>query len=516
MDGRPNFLCIITDQQRADHLGCAGHRVLRTPNIDRLARRGVLFRNAYVNTPLCMPSRSTLFTGLPARGHRVRTNGIPLDRRLPTIVQALAGAGYRTHSVGKLHLNSLLALKGADPASLRPEDYPEARVMWDSGRLHSLPLPYYGLQSADFVGGHGSWLWGDYINWLTREQPGAERLLAREAALEAPSGADQSWKSAIPDALHSSTYVGNQTIRFLRDEATSKRPFFLWCSFPDPHHPFCPPAPWCYQYDPADVAMPTRKEGELARLPPFYKRIYDSDVQLSGRFTKMQMPDEHLREIIAHTYGMISLVDHNVGRIIDELEAQGLRQNTVVVFLSDHGDMMGDHWMINKGPFHFDGLLRTPFIWSWPGQFSSGRTEQSLVSFLDFAPTILDLAAVDIPEGLAPDPPEAPQQCPAWPGVSLRSMLQGQSDRARECVIVENDEDYLGLKVRTLVTERYKLTIYPGQPYGELFDRREDPGELDNRWADPAMRQTKRELQAQLLEQLVLTDSALPRRLCHA
>ena len=177
---------------------------------------------------------------------------------------------------------------------------------------------------------------------------------------------------------------------------------------------------------------------------------------------------------------------------------------------------MGDHGLINKGPFHFEGLLRVPFLWSWPGHFLEGVMTQGLVSLLDFAPTVLDLCGVPVPEGEVPAEPEAPLAPPPWPGRSLVPQLRGESDAVRHRVVVENDEDYLGLRLRTLITERYKLTVYPGQPYGELFDLMEDPGEVHNRWNDPAYATIRTDLQLALLEELVLTDCVLPRRISHA
>jgi arylsulfatase A-like enzyme len=188
----------------------------------------------------------------------------------------------------------------------------------------------------------------------------------------------------------------------------------------------------------------------------------------------------------------------------------------VVVFMSDHGDMMGDHWMLNKGPFHFDGLLRIPFVWSWPNRFGRGARTSALASQLDFAPTVLELSGVPIPEGMTPREPEAPQMMSAWPGRSLGPVLEGESERVRDAVLVEDDEDYLGLRLRTLVTETHQLTVYGGQEYGELFDLREDPKQLHNLWGSAAHRAVREELKARLLHELVESDSALPRRLCHA
>ena len=516
MSDRPNFLCIVTDQQRADHLGCAGNPVLRTPNIDRIAALGVRFRRAYVNNPLCMPARATLFTGRTPRGHGVRTNGVPLNYALPTMADALRQAGYRTHAVGKIHLRPFGTPNGRPIEELDPREFPESRALWDSGRIQALPQPYYGLEQVEFAGGHGSWMWGDYVTWLRQQRLYGFDFLQPQAGRPSLHQAEQSWKSALPEELHHSRWVADRSIAFLEDAARQPKPFFLWCSFPDPHHPYCPPAPWSEMYDPSGVPLPVRREGELDDLPPFFKEVYEKGMPLSGRFGPTRMSDDQLREILALTYGMISLFDHHIGRILGALEATGLRGNTVVVFVSDHGDLMGDHGLINKGPFHFDGLLKVPFLWSWPGQFGAGVATDALASHLDFAPTILDLAGVPIPEGPVPLKPEAERMPPPWPGLSLLPVLRGEEPSVRDSVVIENDEDYLGLRLRTLVTDRHQLTIYSGAEYGELFDLDEDPGQVRNLWNSAAHRAVRDSLHHWLLHELVLSDPALPRRLCHA
>ena len=512
---RPNVLCMMTDQQRYDHLSCSGHPLLKTPNIDRLAASGVRFDRAYVNCPLCMPSRATLFTGRTPRGHGVRTNGVPLNPDIPTLTQALVNAGYRTHASGKLHFRTVQNVKGLPLEQHDPNVHVENRDLWLSGSITKLPSPYYGFQTTDFIGSHGDRVYGEYTQWLQGNHPEALPLLSRDYARVPPTGADQSWKSSLPAELHHTTWVADQTIKYLREEG-KRQPFFLLCSFPDPHHPYCPPAPYDSLYDPADVPMPNRREGELEGLAPFFQEILEAGRVVSGRMTETRIRDEHLREIIAHTFGMIALIDHHIGRILDTLETEGLAEDTIVIFLSDHGDMMGDHWLLNKGPFHFEGLLRVPFIWSWPGRFREGVVSDALVSLLDFAPTLLDLCGVPFPEGDVPLETEAPQMLRPHPGHSLVPLLTGDADRVRERLTIENDEDYLGLRLRTLVTPRHKLTVYGGKPYGELFDLERDPQERHNRFSDPSCETLRHDLTAELLDELVLTDGVLPRRLNHA
>ena len=266
-----------------------------------------------------------------------------------------------------------------------------------------------------------------------------------------------------------------------------------------------------------EVVPPVRREGELDDLAPFFREVYERDTLLSGRKQATNIPYEHQLEIIARTYGMVSLLDKYIGQVLAQLEASGLHEDTVVVFLSDHGDMLGDHHLLNKGPFHFEGLLRVPMIWRWPGRLTQQRI-QALASLLDFAPTVLDLAGVDVPQG--PASTEAHSQPPAWPGRSLVPVLSGEEERVQDSVVVENDEDYLGLRLRTLITPTQKLTTYTGQqgaePYGELFDLRSDPNELRNLWVEPKYEELRLELTAKLHYRLVETDTALPRRLGHA
>ena len=516
----PNVLVFITDQQRYDGVGYSGNPLLRTPNIDRLAQRGVQLSRYYVNNPVCMPARATLLTGQTPRGHGVRTNGIPLDPAVPTMTQALGDAGYRTHACGKLHHQNYFAPQGstADPATVAidPMVDLERRDLWCAGRFTSLPTPYYGFESVDYLGFHGNGTFGQYLQWLAREQPDAVALLSPDHPRIPATGAEQSWKSALPAELHYTTWTADRAITFLQDPGVRDRPFFLWCSFSDPHHPYGPPAPYDDLYEPGSVPMPTRREHELDDLAPFYRDIHEHDLQVSGRGKATKISDAHLQEIIAHTYGMIGLIDDNVGRVMQVLEAQGLVDNTIVVFLSDHGDMLGDHWMLNKGPFHFEGLLHVPMVWSWPGHLPAGRVTSGLSNHLDIAPTILDLCGVAIPEGRVPPEPEAPFAPAPWPGRSVVPLLTGEADTIQDVVLVENDEDYLGLRLRTLITSSWKITVYAGKPFGELFNLAEDPGELWNRWNDPSCHGVRDDLRLSLLDELIRTDSALPRRLAHA
>ncbi|MCP4642130.1 MAG: sulfatase-like hydrolase/transferase, partial [bacterium] len=329
---RPNIVCFVTDQHRADHLGCYGNPDVQTPNIDRLAAEGVRFDESYVANPVCMPNRASLFTGRYPKAHGLRENGIALSRNEEVLPELLRLSGYQTASFGKIHLTPFgLDVEG----SLEPWESYETGQYWAE---HSdIPRPYYGFEELYLVGGHGSYTFGHYKQELEREFPGMHEKLQVQHALRKPTGARDSWKASIPEELHYNTLIADKTMEFLnaRDE---ERPFFLWCSFPDPHHPFSPPAPYCDQYDPADIAFkPVHRPDELDRLPPYVRECREGRLNTGGLAGDVrEVTDDHYREIVAHTYGMLSMVDHNVGRVVKTLEDLSLMEDTIIVFLSDH------------------------------------------------------------------------------------------------------------------------------------------------------------------------------------
>jgi len=543
---------------RYDHMGCTGNETVETPYLDRLAEDGVLFERNYVTHPACMPARASLFSGRPPRDNGVRANGTPLPGGVETIPELLGEAGYYTHIAGKLHFGNYSLpfpqiaymihqgemdledypdryqkalrriLDEMDPSDfeaieITPDRYPESKEMWKTGRITDPPEPYHGFDAVDLTCGHTDGVFGEYENWLRENHPDAYQRFPREHPDNALREMPQSFDWAFPEELHYNRWIADRTRNQLNALADTENPFFMFCSFPDPHHPWGVPEPWGSMYDPAEVAMPVRRDGELEDLPPFYKKTFeDPDTELNGihRDAKSLVGEDEIRDAIAITYGMISFVDNEIGRVMETLEERNLRENTVVVFLSDHGDMMGDHWMAKKGPFQFEGLLKVPMIWSYPGKIPEGERTEGLTSQLDFAPTVLDYCGVPTPDERRREAPGNPyrqgKEPDRWPGESLRPQIEGEVDAVHDGVIVENDEDYLGLRTRTYITDRYKLTVYPGEDYGELFDLEEDPDELHNRWHDPEYEDVKNRLYRELFEQYVLEEGATPPRESHS
>lgn len=505
---RPNVLIFCVDEMRADHLGCAGNPVVQTPHLDKLASLGTLFRRSYCNNPICMPARASMFTGLLPRDHGVRVNGQALRDDLPTLPAVLANAGYKTHAAGKLHLTPWVPAVGGGTDGPRqvvpsdPERFPECLAAWRDGHLRSFPLPYYGFQSVDFVGGHVSYAYGDYISWLV-DRGGDPALLTPEYALQPPSGAPQTYQCAMPEALHYNRYISDSTIASIEESVRTGSPFFTWCSYPDPHVPIAPPRPYCDLYAPGAVDLPARCDGEINNLPPYYAQVLNGSLRPNGS-DNTGITDDHWREMIAMTYGMVTHVDTEIGRVLSVLDQHNLWQNTLVIFLGDHGDMLGDHGLIWKGPYTFRGCINIPTIIAAPGM-PEEQVSDALIAQIDLMPSVLEYCGVPMPgdewEAIqTPFERGSATSLRPYPGYSWLPVVRGIRSHIRDHVVIENDDPTTGYRVRCLVTDRYRLTVYPGTQHGELFDLHEDSWELNNLWYKDAFNQLRAELIMALLD----------------
>jgi arylsulfatase A-like enzyme len=468
---------------------------------------------AYTANPFCMPARASILTGRWPHAHGLWDNGVRLPHQTVTLASVLAHHGYRTGIVGKGHLDVQNVLDSPD--SFAGWDTPEALALDGKDGWHG---PYYGFQDARLTCGHNK-ASGHYGTWLHKHHPEAVPLLEREQALEAPVGG--AWKSALPEELHSSTWIGDRSVEFIERHA-GQTPFFLWASFPDPHAPLCPPRPYADMYDPAIIPPPRRRRGETADKPPHFRcevdehepgwRPYGPGVQANE-----SRRDDVDQVRIAYYYAMTTLVDNNVGRILAALEETGQLDNTIVVYISDHGDLLGDHWVDGKGPWHYDGCTRIPFLVRYPQLFPAGHAVADFVSQCDLAPTICELTGA--PYTSWPPKPESHPggayhdgTLPDVQGISLVPALRGTGP-ARSHVLIEYEWRWIpGLHLKTLRTADWRISVYAGRPYGELYDLRHDPDEFVNRWDDPGLRGVRAGLTEQLLQEVLLTEGRLPPR----
>ncbi|WP_137895320.1 sulfatase-like hydrolase/transferase [Ramlibacter sp. 2FC] len=503
---RPNFLLFVTDQQRADHLGCYGNPVVATPHVDALAKEGCVFDEFHVASPICQPNRASLMTGRMPSAHGVAMNGRELSFGETSFVEMLRAAGYRTGLVGKAHLQNITTAPAPWPGAGQrlPVDarrrFPgvygqEVRKRWEDDPGFDLALPYYGFERVALTIGHADQQYGHWRRWLRAQTPDAERLIGPENAIPTPglklARLRQAWRTRVPEELYPTAYIAGRTCELLSEFAGQGQPFFLQCSFPDPHHPFTPPGSFWDLYRPQDMDLPPSFHARLGDPPPPVAHLRAArDRGQAGRsgHAAFACDEQEAREGLALNYGNIACVDAAVGRVLAQLRALGLDQDTVVLFTSDHGELLGDRQLMLKGGLHYRALTRVPLVWRDTAERRRAGRSQALAQTTDIAATVLGRA------GLAP--------ANGMHGRSLLDLIEGRAERGRERLVVEEEGQRadFGLarrnRLRSLLTGRHRLTIYDGQPWGELYDLQEDPLELSNLWRRaPALRA---ELSAQL------------------
>lgn len=523
--GRPNIVFIIADQLRADHLGFNGNTEVRTPNLDRLAADAAVFDRTFVANPTCMPNRASLLTGRWPSVHGTRCNGIPLDPDASTFVRSLAQAGYRTAAVGKLHHQNMgwdfepdqdAQIRATDPGLLddgtdravgRPReagwDQWENRARHDGGFVE-MPRDYYGYQEVDLVIGHGDAPGGHWVHWARERGVDPRVVGGPEAAAKPPTGWDQVYTTSIPLEVHPSTYVGERAARRIAESADTEDPYFLFVSFPDPHHPFAPPEDYAGLYDPGALELPNGFDQEHGDSPEHIRRMHaQRGTPNSDATMTFAVSEDQYRRAAAAQYGLIELMDAQVGLILQAVQDSGRAQDTIVVFTSDHGDMFGDHGLMLKHFVHYESVTRVPLIIRIPGAAGGGqRRSNALASTADLAPTLLGLAGVGGFHGIQ--------------GRSLQPLLEGSAESVREAVLIEEDQPFsidglpAPVRMRSVVTERGRLTRYFGAPGMEVYDHRTDAAELHNVAGKPEAAQLQRELEIALLEEMARVCDTAP------
>ncbi|WP_031464468.1 sulfatase-like hydrolase/transferase [Sciscionella sediminilitoris] len=473
---RPNILFLCTDQQRFNALRAAGNSEIETPALDRLADQGVLFENCYVQSPVCAPSRASLMTGQYVHAHGLWANGVGIDRNARLFTKELAEAGYDTGLVGKLHLAACFGGR-TEP---RIED--GLRVFrW----AHD---PYPGSSE------------NHYHRWLRTAWPD---LYARAVDPADPLGFDE-----MPTEAHYTRWIGNETVEFLTEGRERGKPFCFIANFFDPHHGFGAPKEYLDRYRPETLAPPITRPGELDGKPEILREASRESYAGHERGYTDYTAGE-LQATRAAYYAMVSLIDDEVGRILDTLEQQGLAESTLVVFTSDHGEMLGDHQLMLKGPMLYEQAVRVPLILRWPGKLPAGQRRAELVQWLDLPSTILDAAGVS---GL-----------PRAQGQSLLPLAAGTGEAApRGWALAEyrNSGHPYDPPVHTTMLRhgKWKIVVHHGDPAtsrtrtGELYDLETDPDELVNLWDEPDFARQRATSQELLLDVLVATeDRSQPR-----
>ena len=372
---RPNILWLCTDQQRWDTIQALGNPHIRTPNIDRLAREGVAFTHAFCQSPICTPSRASFLTGMYPSSVHACTNGNPhWADAAPLVTYLLAQAGYDGGLAGKFHLSGSY-------------DRIEPRLPNDGYR-------YFQFSHAP----RDSWPEGhDYADWVRAQGYDLGELRKDPAKL--------------PPELHQTTWCAEKSIEFIEQDHGGK-PWFLSFNPYYPHPPFDPPQDYLDRYDADTLPGPLFRESDLVEKQKLESVDFQSKVRRPEDFGAMAKK--------AAYYAMIELIDDQIGRMLDALERTGQRENTLIIFMSDHGETLGDHGLIEKGCRFYEGLVRVPLIFSWPGHFQPGLVQDALVELTDIAPTLLDICGVEKPERMQ--------------GRSLLPLLNGETHEHRAAV----------------------------------------------------------------------------------
>ena len=478
---RPNILWICTDQQRFDTLGCYGNDFVETPNLDRLARRGVRFDRCYTQSPVCTPSRASMLTGRYPRTTGVRQNGQAMPDDETLVTKTLADAGYTCGLAGKLHIAPCHPDKSTDhPMAERRVDDGYATFNWAPGTGRFWPT-------------------NQYHQWLRSQDVEYERTAFRDSEYV---------ETSMPPEYHQTTWCADRAIDFIEENESFDEPWLFSVNPFDPHHPFDPPESYLRRYlDRLDeIPLPEHEPGELDDKPPFQRQDHRGAYNQADNYPFVEMDEADHRLLRAAYWAMCDLIDEKVGRLLDALERTGQREDTLVVFTSDHGELLGDHGIYLKGPYFYEPAIRVPLVVSWPGVVREGVESDALVELTDLAPTLLDAAGETPSEGI--------QGRSAWP------LLTGEADpdAHRSSVYCEyydampwHDEPTRP-RATMIRTDRYKLVRMHGLDAGELYDLQDDPTETNNLWADDDYRSVRFDLLARLADRMADTVDPLPER----
>jgi len=461
--GRPNLLFLMTDEQHHRSLSITGNPYIETPHMDRIAREGVLFRNATCVTPYCSPSRASIITGLYPHTHRILLNVSPRGKQPPLRPDAfpnteciLHTAGYVTKHRGKWHLGD----KGDFPcyeswayASKTPREYaeflekhlPAARFANDKDPGRYLRRPVKKIEAIRRV-------WKPF-----------HEIPNNHVAYIATIG-----RTVIPPELLPETQITNQVLELI--EQNADRNFMITASWSPPHDLWVTPEPYYSMVDRSKIKLPGTRD-----LPPWDAR------RPSKRLGDLAGP-EGIREYVAIYHGMVKYIDDQVGRILERLDALGLADNTLVVFTSDHGDMVGAHGCIGKSiASFFDDLVRIPLAMRLPGAIRPGTVVDQPVSQVDIMPTILDYLGQPIPQRIH--------------GRSMRPLVEGRAVPWRDYAFCQRADH-----ARMLRTERWKYAYGLGGRMLALYDLANDPQEDRNLAREKAYAATLRRMHRHLLE----------------
>ncbi len=489
--GKPNILWIMVDQLRADCLGFMGNNIVQTPHLDKLASEGIVFTNAFCQSPVCMASRASLFTGRYPSTIKVRGMGI-LPPSETTFAEFLRYHGYYTACSGKLHFTPEQYTRNQLGSNIPIIDW---RMFAKDACLN--PVAYnpsklnYGFQ--EYIGCEDI-LMGNFYSWLEKNFPELKNKKPEPLTDEGPRDL---YISPYPSQAHPTTFIAKQAENFIR-RFKDKNPWFVLCSFIAPHHPFEAPQEQIDRYDFESIPLPLYKGGVEKRFIP---------EPASGAIDEIKRYPEFIqRKIAQHYFASISLIDDCVEDLVKTLEETGQIRNTIIIFTSDHGEFLGNHGLLRKPSIHYDEVIRVPLLIKLPDGSCSGKRIDRLFELVDIYPTLAGFLGLPLNPGVQ--------------GIDRsKDLIKGKSF-SRESIYSDmfDIRPVFGslsgpyMAVMTLRTEEWKLNIYPsaGIQYGQLFNVKEDPDEIRNLYADKSMKKIREELFWHMIERCHFMADPLP------
>ncbi len=468
MTDRPNIMVIMADQLRWDCLGCMGNPVIKTPNIDALAARGVLFRNAFSPNPICVPARATIMTGnYPHVCTGVKNNGGRIRAGQPLLTEVLKREGYRTYAMGKLHF-----VPFSPPGQPRLVHGFEHVDFHESGRA---------IAQFDKTGGtRGIEDYFDYLTDVGWHGYSRAHGIGNNDVRPCPT--------PLPPEHTVDHWIADCTIRQLdrHFEETPDHPFFMFMSSPKPHSPYDPPQSYAAMYDSRAIPLPFGSVEDLkTRNPQLEQTRYTHAVDT--------LSPEAWQVIRAYYYGCVSWLDAQIGRVLARLSEKGCMDNTLILFAADHGDLLGDFGTVFKMN-HLNGSVRVPFIVAGPGA-ARGASSAALVGLQDILPTLAGAAGAAVGQAVH--------------GKDLARTLADPSNAVRDIYYSSTGDDP---RQSAMVYDGRWKYIYSQAAGGveELYDQERDPGELHNLAHDPSHREALAGMRARLVKTAIeLGDEAL-------
>lgn len=489
------ILFVTSDEQRYDALGCYGGRIARTPNLDKLAASGIRYDRAYAQNVTCMPARSSIITGQHVATHGVYRNGYSLPEDDPCIARYLREQGnYRTALIGKAHWQPMTDHSSWEASAAQRGDHgPYRGFEYLSLAAHS-GIPYRCMLH------YNRWLIDNGSQYLECFYPPVGPKGGPNNLRGGDTNAIQVHFNACPREFYHTDWAADQSIQWLRSLRRDED-WFLWVSFPDPHHPFDPPASEKHRVNWRELDLPAGHPGSaqkieqiLARKPKHWLDFYlgraDIAEETPDDFVPSTMTPDNVREINAMVHVQNELIDEALGRILACIRDRGWDDDVDIIYTTDHGTTQGDFGLMFKGPFHVDGLMRLPLIWrpAASSGIAPGRVISDPVGQVDLAPTFASIAGLPTPpwiEGRALPVASAPE----------RDAVFCQWDAAKAGIEIKMRSIY---DRSGFVCTSYKKTNYYEGTEGELYHLADDPLQWTNLWDDPGYATVRRELVAKI------------------